>query len=249
MRRPYFFLLGGQDLEMQEIRKLLESTGLKEGKDFIDKNLKWGAKLSEYTKNFHHTRINVCIELTEDSIPPKRYLRIDHHNELTTNEASIEQIAKLLNMQLNRWQKLVAANDKNFIPGMISIGASKEEIQEVRLADRKAQGATPLDELLAEQSISQNLQCLNPSSQAFVIKSLTSKFSTITDRLYTTYQTLLVYSETEFTYYGTDFHKFDNLLTDVPHYNGRGFMGVGAGVLTQDELKRIVNCMFGVMKQ
>ena len=38
------FLLGGQDLEMLEIKKLLE----RENIAYKDKNLKWGAKLSDY---------------------------------------------------------------------------------------------------------------------------------------------------------------------------------------------------------
>jgi hypothetical protein len=44
----YSFFLGGYDLEMLEIRKILESCGYKENEDFFDKKLKWGAKLSEY---------------------------------------------------------------------------------------------------------------------------------------------------------------------------------------------------------
>ena len=38
------FLLGGCDLEMLAIKRLLK----KYNKIFFDKNLKWGAKLSEY---------------------------------------------------------------------------------------------------------------------------------------------------------------------------------------------------------
>ncbi len=44
----YIFLLGGHDLEMQEIRNILEEKQLK----YFDYNLAWGAKLSSYSKVF-----------------------------------------------------------------------------------------------------------------------------------------------------------------------------------------------------
>ena len=46
-RKPYFFLLGGYDLEMVEIKNLLENYGYLEGVDFSDKNL------SQDTRSHH----------------------------------------------------------------------------------------------------------------------------------------------------------------------------------------------------
>ena len=39
----YVFLLGGQDLEMQTIRALLQE----HGQDFHDRELRWGARASD----------------------------------------------------------------------------------------------------------------------------------------------------------------------------------------------------------
>ena len=55
--KPYFFLLGGKDLEMKEIKNLLIANHYQEGTDFIDKNLQWGATISHFKTNFHPTQI------------------------------------------------------------------------------------------------------------------------------------------------------------------------------------------------
>jgi hypothetical protein len=249
MRKPYYFLLGGHDLEILEIRDMIDEAGYIHIIDFLDKGLNWGAALSTYSYNrqFHPRRINVCIELAEDIKPPKRYLRIDHHNELADRPSSIEQVAELLGVELNRWQQLVAANDKNYIPGMQAIGATPEEIVAIRRADREAQGATLEHETLAEDSIKANLRCVNVQTKAYVVRSLGDRFSCIVDRLFGSYNTLLIYSDEELTYYGEDFEKFDDLLGRVRHYNGKAFLGVGAGVLSEEEILELVEEMVGLM--
>ena len=70
----------------------------------------------------------VGIELTEDIVPPPTYIRIDHHNELSDRPAAIVQVAALFGVELDRWQLLVAANDARYIPGMLEMGATDEEI-------------------------------------------------------------------------------------------------------------------------
>lgn len=52
----YLFLLGGADLEMLTIRKILIANGFTEGVNFADNRLQWGAKLSEYKKLFNETK-------------------------------------------------------------------------------------------------------------------------------------------------------------------------------------------------
>ena len=44
MSKKKVFLLGGYDLEMLEIKKILDSKNV----EYKDKNLSWGAKLSDY---------------------------------------------------------------------------------------------------------------------------------------------------------------------------------------------------------
>lgn len=143
------FLLGGNDLEMQTIKDILKSNNI----EYIDKKLSWGAKLSDYKNELKHMGIIYGIELEEDITPPKNYISIDHHGENNHLESSLEQIAKILDLELNRHQFLVAKNDSNYIKGMQSICTTKEEINLIRAMDRKAQGATPEDEALAIKSI------------------------------------------------------------------------------------------------
>lgn len=127
-REKYIFLLGGHDLEMIEIRKILESNSLK----FIDKDLSWGAVLSSYQEHFNDTSFFVGIELVRDVLQPKNYIEIDHHNDKSHLPSSIEQLAELLGIRLDRWQTLVAANDKGYIPAMLAMGASRDETREMR---------------------------------------------------------------------------------------------------------------------
>ncbi|MEX0967663.1 MAG: hypothetical protein WD077_10520 [Bacteroidia bacterium] len=117
----YVFLLGGHDLEMAEIRKLLEQHSL----PYHDGGLSWNnATLSAYKDIWDDQRFFVGIELREDISPPPKYISIDHHNERSDEPASIAQVAKLLGITIDRWQQLVAANDRGFIPAMERMGAT-----------------------------------------------------------------------------------------------------------------------------
>jgi len=81
----YLFLLGGYDLEMVTIREMLLKEGYLEQKDFMDKKLSWGARLSDYKEYMTENKIIVGIELIKDVEPPKSYIEIDHHNENAYN--------------------------------------------------------------------------------------------------------------------------------------------------------------------
>ena len=71
-----------------------------------------------------------------------RYHRIDHHNEYCHLPSSLEQVASVLGVELNRKQRLIAANDVGYIPAMKALMATDEEIAEIRREDRRAQGVT-----------------------------------------------------------------------------------------------------------
>lgn len=223
---PYVYLLGGHDLEMLEIRKMLYTCG----KIYNDCHLSWDtAKLSAYTSLLNTTDHFVGIELVTDIAPPPNYTLIDHHNEKAGKPSAIEQVAEMLGIQLTRDQQLVAANDSGYIPAMEAMGATPEEIADIRRRDRKAQGVTEDDERLAEKSIR---DYLTTEKGITVVKSLTSKFSTITDRLYP-YDRLLIYTDKELNYYGTDVSrlivKFDDFIKQNKAYSGggeNGFFGV-----------------------
>ncbi len=120
------FLLGGHDLEMAEIRNILETQGI----PYHDRDLGWNnAKLSAYADVLNDEEEFVGIELESDIAPPTRYKLIDHHNENSEKASSIEQVAEMLGIELSREQQLIAANDKGFIAAMKDIGATTEEIK------------------------------------------------------------------------------------------------------------------------
>lgn len=128
------FLLGGHDLEMQTIRELLDKLRIR----YADKNLGWGnALLSEYHDILdEYAGKPDCtiygIELKEDVPPPSNYVRIDHHNDFIDRPSSIEQVLSVLNITPDRHQQLVGANDARYIPGMLALGATRQEVDEIR---------------------------------------------------------------------------------------------------------------------
>lgn len=240
-----FFLLGGHDLEMVEIRKLLESLSCQIGRDFLDFDLHWGATLSSYRKHFHTERWNVGIELTEDIDRPARYIQIDHHNEIQTRPSSIEQVADLLNVKLNRWQQLVAANDAGYIPAMLNIGATQDEILEIRRQDRACQGVTEEEEALAEKSVN---ELLRVEKGVAIVQALTSKFSPITDLLYGRYEQVVIYRFDELTYYGKNKsaleRNYSTWIQEGIAYSGggaNGFWGIPSNKLSEEKILEIVS--------
>lgn len=153
MKEDLIFLLGGADLEMHTIRDVLS----REGITFFDHHLRWdNALLSSYKLELQTVKdgqIVFGIELREDIMPPECYRAIDHHNELSASPCALEQVMKIFQQPMNRYEQLVAANDKSYIPGMLELDASEEEIESIRRADRKAQGVTDEEEHLAEKAI------------------------------------------------------------------------------------------------
>jgi len=232
------FLLGGLDLEMVEIQKILESNKIK----FVNRNLQWGAKLSAYEDVFDDTHNFVTVELIEDCTPPLNYTQIDHHNEKSHLPSSIEQVAKLLGVELTRFQSLVAVNDRAYIPGMINAGATQAEIENIRKLDREAQGVTENDEKLAEESILKNL---SKTGSLTIVESLTSKFSAITDRLFP-YAKLLIHYHDHLVYYGIGANvlakNYKNFIQENKAFSGggnNGFFGIPAGAFSHEEFNNL----------
>ncbi|MEM6342918.1 MAG: hypothetical protein AAF927_03525 [Bacteroidota bacterium] len=238
----YSFYLGGHDLEMLEIKRMLQDQGYIEGVNLFDRNLEWhNAHLSVYRTDIQEKRINIGIELKEDIEPPPHYISIDHHNERADELSSIEQVSELLTIPLNRKQLLIAANDKGHIPAMQAMGASEEEIAAIRLQDRSAQGVTQEHEEEAKRAI---------ASQVFVdgvavIKTQSDKFSPIADRMYQKNH-LLIYSDKELTYYGNARDLLANAFSDLisaqkAYYGGssNGFFGIGKGHFSPLEIEKL----------
>lgn len=236
------FLLGGLDLEMIEIRKLLESKGM----HYEDRHLSWdNAQLSAYKDVLEASPDAEFygVELQEDYPLPTHYVRIDHHNDFVSHPASILQVAELLGVKPDRHLLLVAANDAGYIPGMEKLGATKEEIDEIRRLDRQCQGVTPYDEALALQSIKGNLRS---SDGILIVESLTSHFSPICDTLYP-YKRLLVYTDAEWVFYGegkqdlVEAFKLDIDNKRVYHGGGNcGYIGSVKNVFTTKEIQSFI---------
>lgn len=106
--QKYVFFLGGLDLEILTITEI---------------------------KNLTIYQVPIFIEIGLDTPLPKNAILIDHHSSDENKKSSLEQVAELLHIELNRWQKLVAANDKGFIPVMESMCATKDEIERICEAD------------------------------------------------------------------------------------------------------------------
>lgn len=219
------FLLGGHDLEMCTIKELLVKAGIL----YADASLRWdNAFLSAYRKeleqygNLQSEWTIYGIELQEDIPLPGNYQAIDHHNEKMNLSSSLEQVANLLGVFMDRRLQLIAANDKEYIPGMRSLQASDTEIAEIRRQDRACQGVTEADELYAEKAIKENMQVIDG---LIIVRALSHKFSPICDRLYP-YDRLLIYTDEEWMYYGKRSGKLhDFFYSDI--VDGRLFYGGG----------------------
>lgn len=222
------FLLGGYDLEMLTIKHILEG---RNDCFVIDKHLQWdNALLSAYRDFFliYKDMDIYGIELVENVPIPAHYHRIDHHNDKCSNPSSLEQVASLLNISLNREQQLVAANDKGYIPAMLELHATNDEISSIRYRDRAAQGIAEEDEKKAELSIEKHLMRFG---DLIVVKSLTSHFSPICDRLFP-YERLLIFTDAEWMFYGKGkdvlVNQFASEIEKKKIYHGggeRGYIG------------------------
>jgi hypothetical protein len=208
------FLLGGCDLEMAAIERLLK----KYNQIYFNKNLKWGAKLSEYEDVLKKDYCFYGIELIKD-IEVNCYKEIDHHNEKSNLDSSIEQIADILGIKLSYFEKLIAANDKGYIPLMKKLNASDKDIQRIRKLDRKFQGVTKEDEIQAIEDI-KKLQILKGIK---VIKTKLTKFSPITDRLN---GEIIVANDKEAVYYGDRVEELVSSLKTHNIYYGKGYLGI-----------------------
>lgn len=224
-----FFLLGGSDLEMQTIREIL----LENGVPFADHQLQWNnAVLSSYQKELQQLGNGWMIygvELQEDILPPANYLAIDHHNQLSSMPCALEQVMEILQLPMNRYLQLVAANDKAYIPGLLAMGASSEEIAAIRLADRRTQGVTDEEEVSAQKAIEENVEEVDG---LLVVRTDNSRFSPICDRLYP-FRELLVYTDYEWVYYGERAEQvrmmfFDECDSGNLYYGGgeNGYVGI-----------------------
>lgn len=234
-------------MEMDEIIKILKEHNC----EYLDENLEWGARLSDYGKYFYdkryHGKTFVGIELLKDCEPPLNYIEIDHHNNKSNLPSSIKQVACLLSVKLTREQLLVSANDSGYIPALIAEKATDEEIIDIRNRDRSAQGVSREDEEKAKES----LKSLEIDEGFALVKSLTDRFSAVTDAIYIDeggkkvnreniekYKRLIVFNDKSLNYYGDNVSTLKKSLpidVGMGVYSGVSFFGVTLNGLNEDK--------------
>ena len=150
------WVIAENDGEAREIRRLLEHAGER----VLVSAQRWGARW-EGLESAIQAQLRAFpgriygVELAGPN--PYGAINIDHHyyagDDRRMEESSLEQVADLLAIPLSRWQRLVALNDRGYIPLMARFGASPEEIRAVRQADRAAQGVTKEQEAAAARDV------------------------------------------------------------------------------------------------
>ncbi len=255
------FLLGGQDLEMVTIRELLKKYEIA----YIDKNLFWeNANLSAYRdeieKNNNKTFYAVELNIDEDDEFYKKYKEqlkiIDHHGDAYNHKkASLLQMLDLLDLAPTRDQELIAANDDRYIEGMKCMGATDEEIVDIRQRDREAQGINYLDEI-AGKNDAKNKKIINGIA---IVYATTPYFSIITDSLYLDFEPkerqskTIIYNDSKIVFYGFYVEKLKKLcnkykLGTSGYYHGGGdygYFGVKEGEVMAEKRDAIVKELSG----
>ena len=200
------FLLGGKDLEMRYIKMHLDGRKI----PYVDKNVTWEkATIEEYedaiAEALQNQQTPVAIELQgADSHEDVEF--IDHHNQYTDRPASLLQVLERLGIEPNLVNRLVAANDASYIPGMNAIitdelerkrrkGFTEEQLERsrhrlermrdiIRRKDREMQGVTKEMEEEAEAAIT---KAEKRDHGLVVVELQGDRFSPVTDRLHDTW--------------------------------------------------------------
>ncbi len=209
------FFLGGRDLEMVEIRALLEREA--PGR-FHDCGLAWGAIASAYREQIEAAlkmgATPVLVELTNDiGLSPSRALIVDHHGLMAGagTPTSLEQVFRLLGLDQSRWTRwmgLVSANDRAYIPGLQGAGASRDEIAQIRALDRAAQGVTAEDEAEAALAVAAAKGLFG--NHLTVVRMSRARLAAVEDRLHPALggpgvENLLLLSDAEVNFSGQGF--------------------------------------------
>ena len=184
------------------------------------------------------------MELANDlPLAPARVILVDHHGEYAGEDrpTSLHQVFDWLALPPERWIRwfeLVAANDWGYIPALVALGASQEEIVKVRAADRAAQGITAAEEIAGEIAAASAKTMVH--GKLTIVQLPHARTATVTDRLAPElggpgYENLVVYSPDQVNFFGAGelVHALDKAFPDG-WYGGalpdRGFWGHGEPV-------------------
>lgn len=259
-----YFIIPANDAEAILIAEVLR----KNGENFSVTSQAWGAswggledeiktKISNLTAVRERRAGGMVMGVSRDCTvygvelqgqAPEGCENIDHHiydgDDRSDPKSSLEQVADLIGYRLNRWEELVAANDRGFIPMMEVIGATADEIQRVRALDRRAQGIQSVQEFQAEEAIAS----AEVVGRNYFVRMAHSKCATVTDRLYGRYDNLLILAgDGESDFYGQAAictalkEKFGGWVGGALE-SGNGFWG---GYADQGEVEKTVKELLG----
>lgn len=233
------FLIGGKDLEMEEIVKILKKKNI----EYVDRHLSWGASWKDYkdiTDNIPQETVIYGIELA-DEIPQGCKL-IDHHNHNNGKPASIIQLCNILGIEPSRHIQLVAANDSGYILSLLKMGATPDEIQKIRKKDRELSGCTKLD----EENSKVKYYTIRKNGLTFIIaKCKTNKFAPFIDTHYSPDYTYVLWGEGEAQISGKNASKYIDLFknyTPNPWYGG-GTDGYVGGYLNEKDFDTLTSSL------
>lgn len=149
---------------------------------------------------------------------------MDHHDANIEREASVLQVLALLGLEPNWRQRLIAANDSGYIPAMLQLGATREEIEQIRREDWKAQNIS--DELINEALTAyRNAQTVNG---VLVIDMEHFCFAPVTDSAFWVQERqniLFKFREGRTLYFGPDDICTKVYDTFPKCWRGKGFVG------------------------
>jgi len=117
MDLKYFFILGGTDNEMEEIKEILSVRKIL----YVQPQPDWGDIVISKTQipPEHHSRVIVFVECRPQTNPDQKFILIDHHGKLSHRPSSLIQVCKLLRIKPTLRQKLVGSIDSVFLKDTI----------------------------------------------------------------------------------------------------------------------------------
>jgi hypothetical protein len=122
---------------------------------------------------------------------------------------------------------LVAANDRGYIPAMISAGASPDEVIRIRSMDRAAQGVSLEDERNAENDIRERAQW---RGSKVLVRCLHPPTSAHSDRLFGLADEILLAGMSEWSYFGPRHGTLAHMGFTEHHWSGgslaNGYFGI-----------------------
>ncbi len=206
------YILGGADLEMSHIDKRLKRVGAR----VIGNMTTWEkadvnhrSELIEEAHTEGHTPVLIEHRGADDI---RDVVHIDHHGENTHRPAAILQVLERVGFEPRFIDKVVAANDSGYIPGMevfldkefrdvfmakglrAELDSATAEsqyqaarariIDSIRRQDRKAQGVTEQDEQEAEEA----LEHIEDRDGLKIVALNGGRTSPVEDRLYSSWR-------------------------------------------------------------